>query len=137
MILRQRLTLSDGMGCAFSASCLVIQMPDLMVTRGNLDEAMALIQDEIERNHVALVSVSSGTTGKWGMSRLWRSWMNSVAKWMASQGVTMPLAVKASGELYGARPFNADDAHELFSMQLQTSIAATCEPFPIYQSTLS
>ena len=39
-------------------------MPDLMVTRGNLDEAMALIQDEIERSHVALVSVSPGTTGK-------------------------------------------------------------------------
>lgn len=93
-------------------------MPDLMVTRGNLDEAMALIQDEIERNHVALVSVSSGTTGKWGMSRMWRAWMNSVAKWMASQGVTMPLAVKASGEPYGVRQFNADDAHELFSMQL-------------------
>lgn len=94
-------------------------MPDMMVTRGNLDEAMALIQDEIERNHVALVSVSSGATGKWGCARLWRAWMNSVAKWMSSaQGVTMPLAVRASGELYGRRPFNADDAHELFSMQL-------------------
>ena len=43
-------------------------MPDLMVTRGNLDDAMALIQDEIERNHIALVSVLSGSTGKWGMS---------------------------------------------------------------------
>lgn len=103
------------MGCAFSASWLVIVMPDLMVTRGNLDDAMSLIQDEIERNHVALVSVSSGTTGKWGMSRLWFAWMNSVAKWMASQGVTMPLAVKASGELYGVREFNKDDAHELFT----------------------
>ena len=49
MTLRQRLTLSDGMGCAFNASWLGILMPDLMVTRGNLDEAMALIQDEIER----------------------------------------------------------------------------------------
>lgn len=97
---------------------LVIYMPELMVTRGNLDEAMALIQDEIERSHVALVSVSSGTTGKWGMSRLWRSWCASVAKWMSAQGVTMPLAVRASGELYGRRPFNADDAHELFTMQL-------------------
>ena len=26
-------------------------MPDLMVTSGNLDEAMSLIQDEIERIH--------------------------------------------------------------------------------------
>ena len=93
-------------------------MPELMVTRGNLDEAMSLIQDEIERSHVAMVSVSSGTTGKWGLSRLWYAWMNSVAKWMASQGVTMPLAVKASGEVYGKRPFNADDAHQLFTMQL-------------------
>ena len=79
MILRQRLTLSDGMVCVFSASWMVTLMPDLMVTRGNLDEAMALIQDEIERNHVALVSISSGSTGKWGMARMWRQWMSATA----------------------------------------------------------
>jgi len=64
------------------------------------------------------VSTSKDGIGKWSMSRLWFAWMNSVAKWMSAQGVTMPLAVRASGELYGRRPFNADDAHELFSMQL-------------------
>ena len=90
-------------------------MPDLMVTRGNLDEAMALIQDEIERNHVALVSVSSGTTGKWGMARMWRQWMSATASWMAARGATMPLGPLESKQAYGSRPFNQDDAHELFT----------------------
>ena len=90
-------------------------MPDLMVTRGNLDEAMALIQDEIERSHVAMVSVSSGSTGKWGMSRLWFAWMSATASWMAARGATMPLWPIESKQAYGSRPFNQDDAHCLFT----------------------
>ena len=90
-------------------------MPDLMVTRGNLDEAMALIQDEIERSHVAMVSVSSGTTGKWGMARMWRQWMSATASWMAARGATMPLGPLESQRQYGSRPFNQDDAHCLFT----------------------
>ena len=90
-------------------------MPELMVTRGNLDEAMALIQDEIERSHVAMVSVSSGTTGKWSMSRLWFAWMSATASWMAARGATMPLGPLESKQAYGSRPFNQDDAHCLFT----------------------
>ena len=90
-------------------------MPELMVTRGNLDEAMTLIQDEIERSHVAMVSVSSGSTGKWGMSRLWFAWMSATASWMAARGATMPLGPLESKQAYGSRPFNQDDAHCLFT----------------------
>ena len=90
-------------------------MPDLMVTSGNLDETMAIIQDEIERSHVAMVSVSSGATGKWSMARLWRAWMETTAQWMAANGATMPLGPLESKRQYGSRPFNQDDAHELFT----------------------
>ena len=62
---------------------------------------MSLTQYEIERSRVAMVSVSSVMTEKWGLSRLWYAWMSSVAKWMTSQGVTMPLAIKANGDVYG------------------------------------
>ena len=34
---------------------------------------------------------------------------------MAANGATMPLCISANGQNYGSRPFNADDAHELFT----------------------
>ena len=93
------------------------RMADLMVTRGNLDEAMTAIEDEIARSHVAMVAIKSGNTGKWGMARLWRSWMEATAKFMAANGVTMPLMISADGRQFGSRPFSAQDAHELFTHQ--------------------
>lgn len=56
-------------------------------------------------------------SGNWSMSKLWRSWMASTAEFMAANGVTMPLMINPKGEHYGKRPFNADDAHELFTAQ--------------------
>lgn len=55
--------------------------------------------------------------GKWGMSRLWRSWMSVVASYMAQNGAKMPLMIAKDGSHYGSRPFNAQDAHELFTAQ--------------------
>lgn len=55
--------------------------------------------------------------GKWGMQRLWRSWMAVVADFMAENGATMPLMINQKGETYGKRRFNAQDAHELFTSQ--------------------
>ena len=69
-------------------------MTELMVTRGNLEQAMLAIQDEIDQRHVALVVIKPGNTGKWGMARLWRSWMESTARFMAANGVTMPLMIR-------------------------------------------
>lgn len=54
--------------------------------------------------------------GKWSLSKLWRAWMSDIAKWMSANGATMPLVIGANGEFSGQRAFNADDAHELFSV---------------------
>jgi hypothetical protein len=53
--------------------------------------------------------------GKWGMTRMWRSWMSSTAEFMAANGSVMPLMTKKDGSWYGKRPFNEQDAHELFT----------------------
>ena len=92
-------------------------MPELMVTRGNLEQAFDAIQDEIARSNVVLVDIKPGNTGRWGMAKLWRSWMDATAKFMAGRGVTMPLMINADGQQYGQRPFAPEDAHELFTSQ--------------------
>lgn len=43
--------------------------------------------------------------------------MKVVADHMAANGVTMPLMINKHGKMHGSRPFNADDAHELFTSQ--------------------
>jgi hypothetical protein len=43
--------------------------------------------------------------------------MATTADFMAKNGVTMPLMVNSDGVTYSNRPFNADDAHELFTRQ--------------------
>ena len=63
------------------------------------------------------VATESQGNGKWGMARLWRKWMSVTADYMAANGSKMPLMIKSSGEWYGSRPFNANDAHELFTAQ--------------------
>ena len=55
--------------------------------------------------------------GKWGMTRLWRSWMSATAEWMAGNKAIMPLWVNKDGTYTKTRPFNAEDAHELFTMK--------------------
>lgn len=57
------------------------------------------------------------STGKWGMTKLWRAWMGSTGKWMAGNGATMPLCLRKDGSHYGKREFTPDDAHELFTAQ--------------------
>lgn len=92
-------------------------MKDYTLTKHSFPEFIELAQDELETNPVIIVTTQSGDTGKWGMARLWRAWMSSTAKFMAGNGVTMPLMIGANGEHYGKRPFNKDDAHELFTSQ--------------------
>ena len=57
------------------------------------------------------------TEGKWGMARLWRAWMSSTAEYMAYQGAVMPLYIDKDGNMSGKRAFNAEDAHELFTIK--------------------
>lgn len=92
-------------------------MPEMTVTRSNLQQVLYAIEDEINKSAVALVEIKSGSTGRWGMAKLWRAWMDATARFMAGHGVTMPLMITADGQHYGSRPFAPEDAHELFTSQ--------------------
>jgi hypothetical protein len=54
-------------------------------------------------------------TGKWGMAQLWRVWMSITGEWMAGRGAKQPLLVRPDGTWLGERPFDKNDAHELFT----------------------
>jgi len=92
-------------------------MADYQCSKSNIHKCFELIQIELESTPLLILSTQSGNTGKWGMARLWRAWMSSTAKFMASNGCTMPLMLKFDGGHYGKRPFNKGDAHELFTCQ--------------------
>lgn len=57
------------------------------------------------------------SVGSDSMARTWRKWMGEISEHMAGAGVTMPLYIDSTGKHHGQRPFNAKDAHELFTMQ--------------------
>jgi len=78
---------------------------------------MEELQVEIDEHKLIIITSQAAGTGKWGMARLWRAWMATTAKFMAGRGSKMPLMIKPDGEWYGARPFDANDAHELFTRQ--------------------
>lgn len=90
-------------------------MKDFTVTAHNLQEFVNELQKELQESGALLVNTVDPRIGKWGLTRLWRSWIGSVAQWMADNGATMPLVIKKDGKCYGSRPFSADDAHELFT----------------------
>lgn len=73
------------------------------------------IVKELEAEPVVIVKTQSAKTGKWGMAKLWRSWMATIAECMAANGAVMPLVMGKDGTYKATRPFNADDAHELFT----------------------
>ncbi len=92
-------------------------MKDYQLNKGNLAEFFDEIQKELDETPFMIISTQNAKTGKWGMSRLWRAWMTKTAKVQAANGVTMPLMIRADGSFYSTRPFNAQDAHELFTHQ--------------------
>ena len=92
-------------------------MKEHQVSSHNLQEFFEEIQNEISEHKLIIVNSQPAGTGKWGMAKLWRSWMGLTAKFMAGNGAKMPLFIKANGDWYGSRQFNADDAHELFCRQ--------------------
>lgn len=75
------------------------------------------LQKHLQHHPNLIVNVQNPSTGKWGMAKLWRSWMSTTADFMAGNGAKMPLMIKQDGSWYGERPFNASDAHELFTSQ--------------------
>jgi hypothetical protein len=92
-------------------------MADYQCTKHNIHECFESVQIELETNPVLILTTQNGNTGKWGLARLWRAWMASTAKFMTTNGVTMPLMYDKDGRPYGKRAFNANDAHELFTHQ--------------------
>ena len=92
-------------------------MKEYQVSAHNIQDCIRELQNEIEDDKLIILNSQPAGTGKWTMARLWRGWMGETAKFMAKNGVTMPLMYSADGQAYGKRPFNADDAHELFTRQ--------------------
>ena len=98
-------------------------MNDFQLTSNNLDDLFNQLQDELSKKPLLIISVQDSGKPNWGMSRLWRAWIKTVADFMASNGVTMPLMIDVSGMSHGKRPFNEVDAHDLFSSHFLPSDA--------------
>ncbi len=92
-------------------------MKDYQLSTHNLEAFIEEIQKELSEGKILIVNSQPAGVGKWGMARVWRAWMATTAKFMSQNGVTMPLMFDKNGKPYGSRPFNADDAHELFTRQ--------------------
>ena len=92
-------------------------MKDFQVSNHNIQIFIEEIQKELSEDKLLIVNSQPAGTGKWGMARLWRGWMATTAKFMAGNGVKMPLMINKDGEWYGSRPFDENDAHELFTRQ--------------------
>lgn len=90
-------------------------MKDYQVSKYNIDAFFEELVKELDNDSLLMCSSQPAGTGKWGMARLWRAWMATTAKYMAGNGVKMPLMIKPDGSWYGSRPFNSNDAHELFT----------------------
>lgn len=90
-------------------------MKDFQLNKHNLGQFWIDTQNMLEEKPNLVVSMQEAGSGKWGMARLWRMWMSTTGEWMASQGVTMPMFITPEGKFVGKRPFNAEDAHELFT----------------------
>jgi hypothetical protein len=80
------------------------------------DETMAYIKS-MKPAELVVVKAPAKNAGTIPMLRTWRGWMAETAKFMAWQGCTQPLYIRGNGEHVGSRPFNANDAHELFTAQ--------------------
>tara|TARA_R110000851_G_C12671984_1_gene522753 strand:+ start:47 stop:529 length:483 start_codon:yes stop_codon:yes gene_type:complete len=90
-------------------------MKDQQVSDHNLQDIFDTLQSEIKEHKLIIINSQPIATGKWGMARLWRAWMSTTAKYMAGNGAIMPLYIKPDGSWYGKRPFDHNDAHELFT----------------------
>ena len=90
-------------------------MKDFRVTKSSLPDLIQQLEDMLSESPELILSAQTANTGKWGMARLWRAWMATTADFMANNGVTMPLMISLEGEIHGTRPFDQNDAHELFT----------------------
>lgn len=63
------------------------------------------------------LKVADTDVGTWSMSKTWRKWMDEISTHMRHKGCTMPLYYDGEGVPHGTRPFNKQDAHELFTIK--------------------
>lgn len=101
-------------------------MAEVIVTRTDRVKLNETLDRMLKTSAALKVTIKDSSTGKWGMSRLWRSWMASTAQWMAKQGSRMPVAAEINGKptmnffhpnaiITEWRPFDGNDAHEAFT----------------------
>ncbi len=90
-------------------------MKDYQLTKVGLPKFFEAIESELDADKSLIINSQAANIGKWGLAKLWRMWMTPTAKFMRSQGVTMPLYFKANGDPVGKREFNDNDCHELFT----------------------
>jgi len=88
---------------------------DYHLSKGNIVDLFDKLESELHLYPHLIISAQDANVGKWGMARLWRGWMEKTATYMAARGSVMPLMIKPDGSWYHERPFNASDAHELFT----------------------
>lgn len=72
---------------------------------------------QLDRSIVKL-KVADTDTGSLSMMKTWRMWMAEAAVHMCHLGCSMPLYYDGDGNPHGTRPFNENDAHELFTSKL-------------------
>ena len=82
------------------------------------DQAALQYVAELSNGSEVFLKQSNADAGSNSMLSTWRMWMNETAKHMAHMGCTMPLYFDSKGQPHGSRTFNANDAHELFTMQM-------------------
>ena len=87
-------------------------------TRDQANDLLVQCYNSITDLQAQLPEPEKKDAGKWTMARLWRSWMAVTAEWMAGNDIVMPKWMKEDGtHSKEKRPFNKNDAHELFTMQ--------------------
>ena len=90
-------------------------MKDVPVNNQTIQDYFEELIKEVDEHGTVMCSSQPATVGKWGLARLWRMWMKPTAELMAARGAKMPLYIKPDGSWYGERPFNKNDAHDLFT----------------------
>ena len=71
--------------------------------------------EALDDGEVIQVEYKKESKGSLTMLGLWWMWMKETSDYMAGHGVTMPLMIDSNGKYVGERPFDKNDAHELFT----------------------
>lgn len=91
-------------------------MNDYRVNQHNLAEFVAMMQMELAEKGELIISTQPAAIGKWGMSQMWRVWMDITHSWLKGHNVKMAVDVhEPSGRYITCRPLSLQDVHQLFT----------------------